>query len=260
MSKPKILYVDIETSPITAWVWGLFDQNIGLNQIKKDWHLLSWAARWDGEDKILYMDQRKARNIEDDKKIVEGLWKLLDEADIVIGHNSKKFDIKKINARIRFHNLPPYSPIRQIDTLQIARKHFAFTSNKLEHLAEFLGCTVKKLKHRRFIGFDLWKACMDKNQEAFKEIEAYNKRDVEVTEEVFEKLIPWDNSINLSVYNGGDHICTCGSKELIKKGIHATNHGIYKRFKCKKCGKPYREKVNELTAQQKKSLKSGVNR
>lgn len=258
MSKPKVLLLDIETSPLLSYHWGLFDQNVGLNQIHREWHVLSWSAKWLGSKEIMYMDQSTVKNKENDKKILEALWKLLDECDIVIGHNVKSFDLKKLNARFLLHKMEPPSKARIIDTLLIARRNFALTSNKLEYLSEKLGCKHKKLKHKKFPGFELWKECLAGNKEAWEEMEVYNKYDVLSLEEVYERLIPWDSSINFSVYNGGDHICSCGSKELIKKGFAASNHGVYQRYKCKACGKPYQDKENLLSLEQRKHLKKGV--
>jgi uncharacterized protein YprB with RNaseH-like and TPR domain len=254
MNKPKVLFLDIETAPILGFVWGLFDQNIAINQIHTDWHILSWAARWQGESKMHYMDQRNAKDLENEKVILEGIWKLLDESDIVVGHNSKSFDIKKLNARFLVHGMQPPSTFRQIDTLTIAKKYFAMTSNKLEYLADKLKCKLKKLKTKKFVGFELWKQCLAKNKEAFKEMQLYNMRDVEVLEEVYEKLIPWDKSINFSIFNDGKHICSCGSDKLIRKGINANNSGIFQRFKCSNCGKPYQTKINELSADKRKVM------
>src|SRR5574337_1268832 len=93
---PKLLTIDIETLPITASTWGLFDQNIGLSMIQDDWAMLSFAAKWYGKRKTFYDDTRAAASIRDDKDIVAQLVALLDEADVVIGHNIKKFNIRKI--------------------------------------------------------------------------------------------------------------------------------------------------------------------
>ena len=41
-----------------------------------------------------------------DFEICKELWKLLDEADVVIGHNGDAFDIKKTNA-IDINNVTP---------------------------------------------------------------------------------------------------------------------------------------------------------
>ena len=92
---PKVLFFDIETAPILAYSWGIWDQNIGLNQIKEDWFILSWSAKWLGDDKIMYMDQRNARRVNNDKKLLKAVWKLLDDADIVVTQNGKSFDQKK---------------------------------------------------------------------------------------------------------------------------------------------------------------------
>src|SRR5271165_5802739 len=137
---PKVLVLDIETAPLLGYVWSIWEQNVALNQINSDWHVLSWAAKWlgDSPDKMLYMDQRNAKNIEDDTKILEEIWRLLDEADVVITQNGKSFDIKKLNARFAINGMQPPSSFKQIDTKIIAMKHFGFTSNKLEYMTDKL--------------------------------------------------------------------------------------------------------------------------
>ena len=59
---PKVLYVDIETKPIKAWIWGTFNQNIPLNMIIEDWSVLSWSAKWadspESEVKILIQESK----------------------------------------------------------------------------------------------------------------------------------------------------------------------------------------------------------
>lgn len=251
--KPKVFLFDIETAPVLAYVWGLFDQNIGLNQVKADWHLLSWAGKWLDEDEIFYHDQRGVTNLENDKEILQKLWEKLDQADIVIGHNSKRFDTKKVNARFIYHDMPPVSTFREVDTLSIARRKFSFLSNKLAHLATFLKCKTNKSEHKKFIGFDLWSQCLKGNIEAFEEMELYNKADVIVLEEVYKKLRPWDNSINYSIFEK-DSLCSCGSSDFTKYGFRFTNTGKFRRFKCKSCGKDLIEKENLVDSKIRKGL------
>ncbi len=129
--KPKILIYDIETSPLETYTWGIYDQNVSVNQIKKDWHLLSFAAKWFGEKEVTYYDQRRAKDVSNDKALLERLWRLLDESDIVITQNGKQFDQKKVYARFLFHGMLPPSPSRHIDTKQLAKRNFGFTSNSL---------------------------------------------------------------------------------------------------------------------------------
>lgn len=255
--KPKILLVDIETAPVLGFVWGLFDQNVGLNQIKSDWHLLAWSAKWFDDKKVMYMDQRNAKNIEDDKEILKGIWKLLDEADIVITQNGISFDIKKLNARFVLNGLPPPSSFKNVDTLRIARKKFGFTSNKLEYMTDKLCTKYKKLSHKRYPGFELWKACLAGDKKAWLEMEKYNKFDVLSLEELYHKLQPWDNSINPNLYTDNlTLVCSCGSGRIGKNGFSYTSVGKFQRFTCRDCGAEVKGRTNLFSKEKKASLKS----
>jgi hypothetical protein len=240
----KILVFDIETAPVVAYVWSLWDQTVGLNQIVSDWHILSWAAKWLHEDKVMYMDQRNSPSIENDKDLLKGIWKLLDEADIVITQNGKSFDSKKLNARFILNGFDPPSAYRHIDTKIIASKNFAFTSNKLEYMSNKLCTKNKKLKKRKFEGFELWKQCLANNKAAWKEMEIYNKADVLATEELFYKLEPWGRYINYAIYSFNDNECVCGKPNFMKNGFYYTNASKFQKYRCRTCGAERRDSKN----------------
>lgn len=247
--KPKILCFDIETAPILGYVWGLFQNDVALNQIKQDWFILSWAAKWIGDpnSKLMYMDQSRSKDLEDDKRICKGIWKLLDEADIVVTQNGKKFDQKKLNARFVINGFQPPSSYKHIDTLQLAKKHFGFTSNKLEYMTDKLCTKYKKLKTKEFQGFELWKACLSGNKRAWAEMQKYNKQDVLSLEELYTKLIPWDSSVNFALYDEKViPICSCGQKKFKRNGYTYTSSGKYQRYMCVNCGSEKRSNVNLL--------------
>ncbi len=258
MAGPRVLFLDIETAPVTAFIWNLWEQNVGLNQIKEDWFILCWAAKWQNQKRMHYKDQRKARDLSQDKRILEPLWKLLNEADIIVTQNGKKFDAKKINARFIINGMKPPSSYRHIDTRQIAKKCFGFTSNSLEYLLDKLGVKFKKLKHKQFPGMELWKECLAKNPAAWREMEKYNKHDVLGLEEVYTRLAPWDTSVNFNVYHNHEgHVCQCGHPAFIRFGYSYTNAGKYQRFKCKQCGAEYRSKQNLLSNEKRTEMKVG---
>lgn len=194
IKEPKILIFDIETAPILAHVWGLFDQNVGLNQIQSDWHVLSWAAKWAGDppSKVMYQDQRNAKDVTNDKKILQSIRELLDQADLVITQNGIKFDSKKLNARFLFHEIKSPSSYRHRDTLKMAKKHFNLTSYKLEYMTDKFCKKYKKQKHKKYPGHELWKECLRGNKEAWKEMQKYNIHDVLATEELYNVLKQWD--------------------------------------------------------------------
>lgn len=189
---PKVLYVDIETKPIKAWIWGTFNQNIPLNMIIEDWSVLSWSAKWAGstESEVIYSDNRKKKGdkLTNDKDLLKPLWKLLDEADIVIGQNSDRFDLPKLNARFIEHGMGCPSEFQTIDTYKMASSKFGFTSNKLEYMTKKLNKKYKKQDHRDFSGFALWDECIKGNMKAWKSMEVYNKYDVLSLEELFLNL------------------------------------------------------------------------
>jgi len=254
---PKVLIYDIETAPLMGYVWGLWENNVGLNQIYSDWHVLSWSAKWLGDppNKVMYMDQRKAKNIENDKDILEGIWKLLDEADIVVTQNGKSFDNKKLNARFIMQGMQPPSSYRNIDTKILAKRHFGFTSNRLEYMTDKLCKKYKKQKHAKFSGFELWKGCLNGNLAAWKEMEKYNKYDVLSLEELYNILEPWDNGINFNIYsNSTEHVCKCGSTDLKRNGYFYTNAGKYQRYKCRSCGAESRDSKNILSKEKRGAL------
>lgn len=240
MKEPKILTLDIETAPMKSYHWGLWDQNIGLDMIGDDWTILAYAAKWYGKKPILYNDvSLTGLGVRNDTILVTELWDLLNDADIVIGHNAKKFDIKKVNARLLANSFRPYSPVRVIDTLTSTKAHFAFASNKLEYLSGKL-TTNKKLKHKRFPGFELWAECLKSNPEAWSDMKKYNKRDVVATEELYTVLRPWiSNHPNMGAYSDTteQHSCPkCGSHNTQKNGVRVTQQGRYHRYQCTDCG------------------------
>ena len=252
----KILFIDIETAPVFGAVWSLWQQNVGLNQIKNDWFILSYAAKWAGSGKVMYSDVSANINEEDDTSLLDEMWCLLNEADIVVGHNLKKFDIKKINARLILNGYKPPSSYKMVDTLQIAKSKFAFTSNKLEYLTDKLCVEYKKLKHSKFAGFDLWKQCLLGNKEAWAEMKKYNKYDVLSLEELYNKLIGWDSKHpNLSHFTDLNQMsCDCGSTNLHESGIHRTQVSEFTKYQCRDCGAEYRGRSNGFTSEQRKNI------
>jgi hypothetical protein len=249
----RILTLDIETSPIVSYTWGLFDQNVGLNQIKDDWRILAWAAKWLGDppSKVMYMDNSKSRGVQDDKQLVVGLSKLLNEADVIITQNGDAFDVKKLNARAIINKLPPIKPVRSIDILKEGRKVFKFTSHKLEYITSVLNDKYKKLKHEEYPGFELWSAIMKGDKRAWAVMKKYCIHDVLSTEEAYTKLAPWIKTGRITDFMVG---CKCGSNILQSRGWATTVAGRYQRYQCVACGKWLKSPTNEYTAQQKRGI------
>lgn len=240
----KVLVFDIETAPIEAFVWDLhvYSQYIPLIQMKKDWHILAWSAKWLGDppSKLIYRDQRKAKNIADDKELLKGMWHLLNEAEIVLTKNGEKFDVKKLNARFILNGMLPPKPYKHIDTEKIARRVASFTSNSLDYLTDKLCVRYKKLTHKKFPGFVLWRECLARNNAAWEEMRKYNNHDVLSTEELYLKIRAWAPENVPKVYQVTDkagQCSTCGFIGPMRKGKpRLVKKGVYQQHLCPSCG------------------------
>lgn len=265
---PRILVFDIETAPCLSYHWGLWQQNIGLNMMVRDWAVISWSAKWIDEDEVMYEDIRNHFDGSvnslmeeiDDKDLLVSIWKLLNEADIVVTQNGKKFDVKKLNARFLIHGMKPTSAFKHIDTLQIAKRHFAFTSNKLEFMTDKFCKTYKKLKHGKFAGFELWKQCMLGNKDAWEEMEEYNIHDVLSLQELVFILAPWSNQLpNLDTYySDEENHCFCGSTDWEHSGYARSNLSLFDKFTCTNCGNEKRGRTNLLSKEKRQAFRMNV--
>jgi phage FluMu protein Com len=239
MEGPRIITLDIETSPIVAHVWSLFKVNIGLNQIVKEWSILSYCAKRLGKKGVIYSDTSKRADPRDDSMLIIGLHALLCNTDIAITQNGKAFDMKKINARFIEHGLPPCPPIKVIDTMLIAKEVAKFTSNRLAWLSEHLTNTPK-YEHTEFPGMELWNECLKGNKKAWAVMKKYNCIDVPATEELYLKLRPYMiGHPNLAAYYKDDKMrCPrCASLNLKEQEQPAlTQTGEYRRYQCGECG------------------------
>ena len=252
---PKILFFDIETAPLKAHLWSMWQQGVGLNQIESDWYMLSFCCKWAHSDEVYYFDQRDEPDVEDDYELVLKLWHFLNEADVVIGQNSKRFDTKKANARFILNGLPKPSVYRQIDTMEIAKRQFGFTSTRLEYMTDKLCTEYKKSKHKKFHGHELWSECLKGNMEAWQEMEEYNRLDVLSLEELYNVLSSWDNTLpNFDVYVDG----VLDMEEWEEIGYHYTNLGKYKKYRNKKTGVQRRSRVNLLSKEKRDSLLANI--
>lgn len=246
------ILIDIETAPTSAFVWGMWKQNINHDMIIERGYIMCGTVKILGEDEIYYYDNR----FENDYEVTANLIKWLDKADVVIAHNARKFDVPLIRARALVHNIKPPSPYKILDTLAVARKEFRFSRNTLKNLAEELKCSPKDT-HKKFPGFLLWKECMKDNEDAWDEMKLYNIEDVLVLEEVYLKLRPWDSRHpNIAVDDDEELMrCPkCNSSNVSKRGFFTTNVGKYQRYKCNSCHGWSSDRRGVSTVEKRKSL------
>lgn len=239
---PKVLLLDIETSPIIAYVWDLHDQDITLAQIKKDWNLLAWSVKWLGEpaSKAVYQSLENKKDKADDRDLLKGIWKYLDEADVVITQNGAGFDGPRLNARFIMHGMKPPSPYKHFDTYQLVKRVAKFTSNKLEYLTSVLCTKYKKLSHKRFPGWSLWIQCLAGNKAAWAEMRRYNIHDVLSLEEMYLKIRAWAPASLPKCFNVLQTTLTCRTcgNAAQRRGTMVKGKKLVQRIHCQSmdCG------------------------
>lgn len=237
----RILLLDIECAPTTAYTWGRWNVNINQKQIVKEGYLLTYSAKWLGETTIYSNRIYEAGN---DECLVRELADLMDQADLCIAHNAERFDIPLVKTRMLALGMQPPSPSKIVDTLRMAKREFRFPSNSLDNIAAYLGLS-RKISHS---GFELWVRCMAMEDAAFEEMLEYNIGDVVVLEELYMRLRPWyKNHPNVALYGpaGKPKCVCCGSEklELIDKKYY-TGTSEYPVYKCTDCGKMNRSRIN----------------
>ena len=232
LAGPRILTLDIETSPHKVDVWKLFgEQHIGLNQIHSVSHVICFAAKWYHEKRThFYSDHHDGHDV-----MIHAAWDLLNQADVVIGWNHRAFDIKHMQREFVLAGLPPTQPWKDIDLLNVVRQRFKFASNKLDHVSQQLGIGAKT----SHIGHGLWRACIEDNDpKAWAIMKKYNIMDVQLTERLWdEKLRAWCTGINWGLYVGDEtHLCpNCGHDTFTPAGYTYTSVTVYLCKRCDNC-------------------------
>ena len=226
--KPRILVIDIETAPASGYIWKLFDVNVSLSQLIDTSKVICFAAKWIGDKKVIFHSNQEDTH----KKMIKKAWDLFNEADAVIGYNSKNFDCKILNKEFILSGYPPPSPYKHIDLLQTMKNKFRFMSNKLDHVSQELGIG-KKTSHQ---GFDLWTACMNNDSKAWKLMKKYNINDVKLTEELYDKVKGWlKTTFNFNEHSESMVCPNCGSHNVTKNGTYKSPTRAYQKYVCNDC-------------------------
>lgn len=243
----KVLVFDIETLPMEAYIWRLWDKVTSPKFIKRDWCVLSYAGKWlfEAEHFANVLTPQDALD-HNDGGLVSEIWDIFNEADIIIAHNGDRFDMPKMNARFVYYRMKPPRYYSQIDTCKTARNAFNFSSNSLDYLGEYLGLGTKD-----GTDFELWKSCAEGDKAALQRMLDYNVRDIFLLEDVYVELRPWIQHPNMGLYVSTDNetpYCpVCASPSVRWEGEYHTSAGVFETFRCNDCGSIGRNHKRRVT-------------
>lgn len=224
----RILALDIETTPNLVYVWGLWNQDIGTHKLVEETRMLCFAAKWLGGKRVMFFSEEKDGR----EAMVKAAHELLNEADVVMTYNGKRFDVPHLQREFLEAGLKPPAPYDQIDLFQVG-KQFRFPSHKLDYITKRLEL-AGKIEHA---GFSLWTRCMAGDKKAWKQMREYNVQDVELLEKLYEIMQPWiKNHPNRNLHSGQDGCPRCGSARLVKRGVRRTQVSVFQRYRCEDCG------------------------
>lgn len=224
------LLVDIETSPNLVYAFDLIRPFITVDQVVTPSRMICWSAKWYGEPAVYF----KSEFHDGRHATLTTLHKLLDDADVLIHYNGKKFDEPRVNNEFYRDGMAPPSPSQRIDLWRTISKRFDFPSSKLTWALREAELPDKVETG----GFQLWRRCLDGDADAWDTMREYNMNDVEVMEPLYDKLRPWiEDHPNFATYNELPDCCpNCGSLDLQRRGFARTGQSTYQRFRCNHCG------------------------
>jgi DNA polymerase elongation subunit (family B) len=241
--QPKIVLWDLETIPDmeeAMKVWTGLGNYPGLTLKASISSIICFGYKIYGEGKkakcLNAWDYKGwQKNINDDRPLVEAAYEILKDADCIVTHNGKKFDLKHFQTRLIKHGLPPLPPIAHVDTRHVASKKLYTFNNRLNTLGDFL-VNEKKMDHE---GWELWVKVSKRDPQAMKKMTAYCKQDVQLLEKIFHRLrahsteIPNHNLFSISETNSCPN---CGGSRLRSNGWRFTSTRKYRRYVCIDCG------------------------
>lgn len=233
-SKPEnVLILDVETLPLVGYAFNPWKTDITLAHIIKDFCILSYSAKWLGDDKVISeVLTPKEVLARDDSRILQNAWKLMETANVVVTHNGKRFDIKKLYARFWKHKIKKPSSFKLIDTLVSAKATFGLTYNSVSAIAKFI-----EAEEKLDTDFSLWVKCDSGDQQSLQYMREYNEQDVETQEEIYLSMRGWiENHPDLSLYTGQKNVCpVCLSSNHQEIGTYVGRGKLYREHRCDSC-------------------------
>jgi len=196
----------------------------------------------------------------DDRKAIEELVHVMNQADVWVTWYGKRFDVKYIRARAAYWYLRKkiketlrHAPqdLQHLDLWEACRGNFSISNNRLDTAAKHLG-----IEHRKTVlDIMLWsRASFTQDKEALEYIYTHCIADIDVLREIYETfrdmgILP-RSGVNFSRY--GPYGASQGSRSSLRNNgpcprcgitVHATGEGLrqaitieWQRIKLHPCG------------------------
>ena len=244
----KVMVYDIETSRVSAKLWGTGKQYVNHKSLKGETTIISIAWKWVGNDKVHYLTWDKDHC---DKTMIQKFLIQYNKASMIIGQNNNSFDNKLINTRAAKHRLFVDRFVKSFDVYRMAKRYFRLQSYSMAYMAEYFGLTLKQ-SHE---GIHMWDMIEDgtpkEQKEYLQKMVDYNVGDIVTTEELYMTLKPYfaavtNKSVALGLPKWGCPITGSLNVKLLKT-IFTEQGTVQRILYCEESNHQY--KVNNKTYQ-----------
>lgn len=276
LMKPDVLMYDIETTLLSFWGFRMGEQRVNHGQLQGGYfsrsHIICISYSWDFGKTVHTLDWGTSEA--DEKQMIIDFDQLINEADVVIGKNSDRFDNKHINAHRMWNDLPgmPYWTKHTDDLEKQMRKHFDLPSQSLDYISNQLGFGGKdKMSFEDWVAINRMRLIdlmgsvvgnemtltlfgkklhdvVKEGEKATAKMIKYNKKDVKDTGRLWKHLekhfIPKVKA-NVFLETGPTACEGCGSTEVRSLGNRYSGKTYYKSVVCLKCGVTSRHPVKK---------------
>lgn len=251
---PKILIFDLEAAADISAGFQRWNVNISSDHVVQEGHwILSAAWKWLGEDEVYSCAVTPEEAVEcNDINPVSQLYEAFEKSDIVIAHNSDRYDLPLFKTRLLLNGMDNHRTVKSIDTLKIA-KQLKFPSNKLSSIAKYLD--IEDTKHE--MNIKDWIACNEGCPSALEKMRKYNAQDVVLLEQVYLRLRSFDSKSSLDRFYADDkeRCSSCGHDSLTSTG-NTVKLGVseYEEVICNSCGHRNRRRKNVNSKEKRKNI------
>lgn len=252
---PRILFLDLETAPSIVASFQRWNVNISpTSVIQEGGWLISASWKFKGDSSVTNVLATRHEAMQgSDSRLVSELYSAINQADILVAYNGKRFDFPVIRTRGLINKLAPHKQVRLFDPYDTVKK-MKFNSNKMQSITKYLNIQ----EHKIDTNMQLWLDCLDGDETALRAMATYNDQDVEVLEQVYYDTLAYStNHPNLNIYYDDDikRCAVCASKDVKSTGnLVYNNNSSFEEYSCNSCGHRMKTKINNTDRNKAKAI------
>ena len=251
--EPRLLIWDLESSLLEGYFFRIWQENIPMRRIKKQAHLLSASFAYNDEHVQGYRLTPEQVRTGDDFDVVCKVVEAVNNCDLMVTFNGKRFDVKLLNTRALFWGLPPVKAPKHIDLFEQSKRVFKFPSNSMQNVSMYLGENGKL----ETSGSNLWERCAEwenyeECEKALIEMVTYGNQDIEATRDLYKRFQGWmKNTPNIGTLtnevsgNRTVRCSHCGSDDVTH--MNSKTYTSVSSFDLYRCGNKDCRGVSRIT-------------